>query len=981
MNSNKSYFRARRSLIALAVLAGGWSSMAAAQVKTIPVGGKEKAPPAQEEATQLDEIEVTGSRIKRTDFETAQPVLSIGREDIERTGLTSIGDLLQNLAEAGSALNTAVNNGGNGSVEVDLRNLGSNRVLVLVNGRRWVNGLRSNSTASVDLNTIPVSIIERVEVLKDGASAVYGSDAVAGVVNIITRKNFAGAEARAQYGQYTQGDGQSNLMSFSLGSVSGATSIFTDVSYVLQEEVFAGDRRISREPLFGTGNVFGSSRTPQGRFVFIPDQTVSDGLACRADGFCNLSLKVGEDGKEVADFEGFNNSKRYNFAPINYLLTPNERSSIFTALNHDFGNVLFGNPLAFQGEFLYNVRKSVQQLAETPVDVGDFASAPFNTLYVAEDNPFNPFQQDIGRTDPNSPDGVGGGVIFRRMTDLGPRIFSQNVDTYRLGGGFKGSFDLFERFVSWDAGYTFAESRNTDLQRNLVNVDRLRLAVGPIANCNNTPGCVPLNLFGGQGTTGTGSMTSEMLRYVGYDGQGSQKQRQNNFYAYFSHELVSLPAGMVGMAYGLEYRKEYFQDIPDPLVQAGASSTNRGLPTSGGYNVKEAYVEFNVPVLSGIKGVDALDISAALRYSDYNSFGSDTNYKFGVRYKPYADLLVRGTVSTAFRAPGVSDLFLGLSDSYPQITDPCAGATGDVAARCQADGVSDPANYQQLNTQELERLGGNPNLTPEEADTFTAGIVYSPEFVPDLNIYLDWYSIDLTNAITTLGSQNILDLCYTAGAGDLYCDLVDRNSNTGGITEIRNTFLNIGGLKVEGLDIAADYVLPWLRDYGTFTVKVDSSYLTRFSKFIANASGGLDELQYEGSNQGDTEGQGFPRLKANTSVDWAFGPWSANYRLRYVHHQLEENCEGLEDFGLCDVVKTDADGNVIDADNNLGSATYHDVQVGYNLSRWNMQLTGGINNLFDKDPPVSITAFANSFDSSLYDVPGVFPYLRLTKSF
>ncbi|HUS23717.1 MAG TPA: TonB-dependent receptor [Candidatus Binatia bacterium] len=971
--------------------------------ETQPADASANPPAASEERTELDTMEVTGSRIKRTDYETAQPVLSIGRQDIERTGLTSIGDLLQKLPTAGSALNTAVNNGGNGSVEVDLRNLGSQRVLVLVNGRRWVNGLNAGSSSSVDLNTIPISIIERVEVLKDGASAVYGSDAIAGVVNIITRKSFQGFELRSQAGQFLQGDGLSQQHSLSIGSVAGDTSVFTDLSYTHQEKVMAGDRDISRLPTYRTGLTRGSSRTPQGRFVFTPDPSNAT-LPCAADGRCNLTLKQGENGADQSDFRNFvSATDRYNFAPVNYLLTPNERVSIFSALSHQFSR-----GVAFQGELLYNQRKSEQQLAPTPIDIGNEASPPFNTMYVSADNPYNPFGQDIGRSSdpaaplpppagdaagelpvvgPNFVGGVGSGVIFRRMKELGPRVFSQHVDTSRVGGGLNGDFDALSRLFTWNVGFTWAESRNAQRETGLVNIDRLRLGVGPLADCEATPGCVPVNVFGGQGVNGRGSMTPEMLRYIGYTGQGSTEQRMRHFYGYLSHDLFALPAGIVSAAYGAEYRIEAFADTPDPLVQSGASSTNRSLPTRGSYNVKEAYVEMQVPVLRDLPLVRTLDLTPAVRYSQYNVFGSSTNYKIGLRWKPVDDVLVRGTVSTAFRAPSISDLYLGLSDSFPGAADPCSDYTGassgtpaspEVQANCTdtanpANGGAEvPDTYEQPNGQLLERRGGNPKLTPEDAKTYTAGIVWNPSFLPDFNAYVDWYRIDLTNAITTLGSQTILDECYRKQPRGDTCSLITRNPGTGNIDQIVNQNVNIGAINVKGVDVSGDYRLPW-HALGDLKLVLDTTYLLEYTRTVTRSEG------LQGQNRGDL-GQAFPRFKANLTFNWSRGNWEAAWMTRFVGHQTEVCDDGagpsLKTLGRCS-----DPNNPNGPRNELDDTFYNDVQLSWHMPTWDVHLTGGVKNVLDQDPPVSYSAFANSYDNSLYEVPGVFPYLRLAKSF
>ena len=362
-------------------------------------------------AAALDRIEITGSRIKRTDIETAQPVTIIQRADIERTGLTSLGDLLQDLPAAGSTINTNVNNGGSGSTLINLRNLGSNRTLVLVNGRRWVNNAGGFLGGSVDLNTIPISIVERVEVLKDGASAIYGSDAIAGVINIITRKDFDGAQVNAQIGEFDDGDGQTEAYDFSIGSTGSRHSAFFNVSYVQQDKVVAKDRAISKEPLVTTGTFSGSSGTPQGRFVF-SDFTggqfgVASGICSSVTAsysFCNITTPDGStfanppaNGRNglvaspgTGDFIPFTNATRFNFAPDNHLLTPQERIGLYAQ-----GSYEINDWLTFTTEVLYNNRTSNQLLAPVPLFLGTAFGLPNALINISATNAFNPFGIDL----------------------------------------------------------------------------------------------------------------------------------------------------------------------------------------------------------------------------------------------------------------------------------------------------------------------------------------------------------------------------------------------------------------------------------------------------------------------------------------------------------------------------------------------------------------------------------------------------------
>ncbi|HET9484073.1 MAG TPA: TonB-dependent receptor plug domain-containing protein, partial [Xanthomonadales bacterium] len=412
----------------------------------------------QDEAEELETITVVGSRIKRTDIETSQPVFVLEREDLQKTGLTSVGDILQELTTNGAALNTSFNNGGNGSTQVALRNLGSNRTLVLVNGRRWVTTLGG----AVDLNTIPTSIIERVEVLKDGASAIYGSDAIAGVINITTRDTYDGAEASAYLGENEEGDGRVEQYDFTIGSSTDRASVLMNASYTKQEPIFAGAREISAVPLFGfpgnNVNAGASSTTPFGRIdgagipgtvVLIPGRP---GCAVNAD--CAPGA--------VNDFTTFDaNVHGFNFAPDNYLQTPQERTSVYAQSRYDITD-----NVTFRSEVLYNERRSSQLLAATPLVLGPIVGANFAAgILVSPDSVYNPFGVALNR------------VQYRNTRQL--RNFAQDADTFRFGGGLDGVLEAFDRSFSWDASYVYSDNEVRTTTRGLFNMQNIANGVGP----------------------------------------------------------------------------------------------------------------------------------------------------------------------------------------------------------------------------------------------------------------------------------------------------------------------------------------------------------------------------------------------------------------------------------------------------------------------------------------------------------------------
>ncbi|HVF34933.1 MAG TPA: TonB-dependent receptor, partial [Candidatus Saccharimonadia bacterium] len=473
----------------------------------------------RDDADTLDTITVVGSRIKRTDIETSQPVFVLEREDLQRTGLTSIGDILQDLANVGPTLNTTFNNGGNGATQVDLRNLGPNRTLVLVNGRRWVSSLGG----AVDLNTIPTSAIERVEVLKDGASAIYGSDAIAGVINITMRDSYDGAEATAFLGENEEGDGRVEQYDFTIGSSTDRASVLMNASYTKQEPIFAGDREISAVPLFGfnANNTLtgASSSTPFGVFGFSAN---GGRLPNGAPGI--LTLIPGRPGTAAGDFRTFNGTQDgFNFAPDNYLQTPQERTALYAQARYNITD-----NVSFSATVLYNERKSEQLLAAIPFVFGVVGSG-LGRFNIPANNVFNPFGLEITRAQ------------FRNTVQL--RSFNQDVDTFYFGGGFDGSFDAFDRGFSWDVNYIYTDNERHDQTFGQFDLNRLRLGLGPsfrnaagVPTCGTAAapvaGCVPIDIF-----TGPDGFTREMANYASFTEQSNIYKKNYNYTANLTGDL------------------------------------------------------------------------------------------------------------------------------------------------------------------------------------------------------------------------------------------------------------------------------------------------------------------------------------------------------------------------------------------------------------------------------------------------------------
>jgi outer membrane receptor protein involved in Fe transport len=916
---------------------------------TIGFTGAVNAQETEEAADAVEKIEVTGSRIRRTDIEGANPVTVMSRVDIEKFGVTSIGDVLQAIPSAGSAINTNNNNGGNGTTTINIRGIGSNRTLVLVNGKRWAPGLGG----SVDLNNIPAAIIERIEVLKDGASAVYGSDAIAGVVNIITRQDFEGVQASGYVGQWDEGDGNKEQWDIGFGTANDKGNVYFNISYVEEEPTLAGDREISAVPTFGTPEGFGgSSAPPQGRF-FTFDQ---DGNAFSQQGDGNGGLEPWVEP-----------TSRFNFAPFNYLSTPQERTNIYTQARYELTDNVSVNVTGFYGN-----RKSEQALAPTPLFIGTaFGDTGFT---LSADNPFSPYDfdvttdQDVLDADPNAREMF---LFGRRMMEAGFRSFKQNVDQFQFNGGFDGVFEFADREFFWDVNYTYADITQNTSTEGLLNMDRVARAIGDPANC--TGDCVPLNLFGGAPEViGEGSITQEMLDYITFTAQDELNSSLESYSANISGEVMELPAGYLAFAAGYEKRWQSGYDQPDAIIAAGITSGNARLPTSGAFSVEEAYLELAVPLLSDMPGVEQLDLELATRYSDYSNFGDTTNSKVGLKWRINDDLLVRGTWSEAFRAPSLTELFSGNSDAFPPLTDPCNGGAAANPTLPGCAGI--PASYQQPNSQIRITTGGNANLQAEEAESFTYGFVYSPEAVEGLSITFDVFDIEVDNAVSSVGAQTILNAC--AETGETLCSLITRGSG-GNVVDLFNGQINLGGQTTSGFDYNVAYNFE--TEYGDFRVNWDGTYIDERSLIVVDPVSGTSETFNDAGQAGDRDV--VPRLRTNLSLTWNYDDWTANWLMRYIGNTTEL-CQidgGELDQQLCsDPVDPAAEeGNSF---NELEAMAYHDVSLGYAVND-NLRITVGVNNLFDTDPEVSYSTFANSFDPSMYEIPGQFFYSRVNVTF
>jgi len=945
MSKNRVLLTASSAVIALAL---AFTASPAMAQSTLPPADPAASPAtAGENPAAGEEIIVTGSRIRRDPLSQDSPVVFVDAEDIARTGLNSVNEVLQRLPSSGGGLNGKFNNSGNfgnppdgggvgaGAAEIDLRYLGSKRTLVLVDGMRFVNAASASGVpGSVDLNSIPESMIERIEVLQDGASAIYGSDAIAGVVNIITKKRQKGFVASAQLGGYGQGDGFSQNYQLSWGNgTDGPTSIVVGGNFVKQDPISSGDRDISLFPTPGADSCLAggcSSGTPLGRFILLGQNLTLRGPVIGRPVIFNPANPT----DPASDFKQFTTADRFNFAPFNFILTPLERFGGFVTVRQELGA-----NTNLSAKIIRNRRNSKNQAAPLPLFVGPDAGNGnlLDTITIDATNPFNPFGQTL--------DSTNLAFIGRRVIEGGPRRYNQRVDTTYGTVTLDGKVGLMGRDFFWDINGIYGRNKAKQTVFGNINAANLQQALGPVASC--TGACVPFNIFGG-----VGSITPAQYDFVAFVQDDRSEQKLWGASANLAGSLFELPGGPLGIAIGLEHRDYKGSFDPDEIVAAGLGSDIPALPSKGGYNVDEAYAEISAPLLSGRPFFQLLELNGAVRFSDYSTSGSTTTFKGGVNWKPIADLRLRGSFSEGFRAPTIGESFGTPSRFDQELVDPCSGTpTGTILANCRAQGV--PAGYTQNNSQISVITGGNRDLKPETSKGYNLGAVYSPGFIPRLSLEANYYKIKIKGAIQSVNANTTLQQCVISNDAAA-CALVNRTAS-GAITNIEGLLQNIAAIETKGLDVNFAYRTPRM-SWGTVGLTFNNTFLFDYDVIVPTATGS-QTISREGTEQGSPD-QAFPKHKAIAILDWNGTAVGGSLTGRYIKSVRE----------------TEAD------DNKLDSRFYTDAQLRFFAPSFadNFGFALGVNNLFDKDPPGCISCGLNNFDPGTYDVPGRYFYARAT---
>jgi iron complex outermembrane receptor protein len=908
---------------------------------------------AQPQQAAPARVEVTGSRIRAVDLETAQPVQVMTQEQIQKSGLVTVGDVLNQLSSAGTPDfdrgGSLTSNRENGGQYISLRNLGSNRLLVLVDGKRWTQSV----DGFTDMSTIPSAMIERIEVLKDGASSIYGSDAISGVVNIILKKRMDGGLLSLYTGANDKRDGKSKDFSVSYGASSDKASLMLGLSHTEQGTVWARDREATRypkgvrHPTAGLGvGPWGEVLTADGRDLVL-NHTGGEG---------GNGIGVGADPRNQANYHDWDNRPQDNFNSASQMMfqMPTQLDTLFTK-----GSIELPYNMQFSTTAMYSQRKSTAQIAGYPLNSETQSNYP---VYIDKNSYWNTFGEDL---------------YFYRRTIEQPRVTDNENRTLHLDATLSGNFEVRGKAWNWDVGYNHSAVRGTVLGTGNINLLNLKKALGPsfmnsngVVQCGTAGApvslveCQPFNIIGGPGTN-----SQQAVDYIMSTGQATYGSTINSATANLSGELLELPAGMLGVAGGIEHREVRGYDIPGQFEQSGYSSDLAGNATRGKYTVREAYLEANIPILKGVRFAELLSVDLATRYSDYSNFGSTTNSKASLMWKPIKDLLVRGTWAQGFRAPSVGDTFGGGSQSFDTYLDPCDVEFGQqsnpaVAARCAAGGAGPNFHQVTQNGAPITDSGGaqgavpfnsgagNASLQPEKAKTKTVGLVYSPSWLTGFSGSLDWYDIKVDNLIAGITATQVAEYCYVQNIAS-YCDVIKRDPGTGQIINLSHGNANLGALETSGIDLSFSYRFG-RTPYGQFTVRSDSTFVTKYKQQPDKESDYDDYLgQYDGGG-----GTAYYRQKSNISLDWNMGNWSATWTARYFG-KIKDKCYSNSLTAPVECTDVNAVANWGRGVNQLGAMVYNDASVSYKTS-WKGTIMVGANNIFDKKPRNTILGAASS---------------------
>lgn len=944
---------------------------------------------AQEQATAVEEEEivVTGSRIPQPDYQFSNPVTSMSGEQLQYSGVTNVADFLQDVPALGGSVfsNTAANSGDQGFIgsvglnQLNLRNLGTQRTLVLVNGRRHVAAVPAS--ADIDTNTIPTDLIERVDVLTGGASAIYGADGVSGVVNFIMRDDFEGLRTRGQYGEADAGGAENFFASATAGVnfAQGRGNVAASFEVSHEGALTSFERAHTRRGARVVRNPNDPSDDPN-----IPDRIALDNLRW---------FQSGPVGAVDANLDFDTEFDAATDGPWDMGTFPGGIQS-FTFQQGGSGTPVAGYGLDLLGETdrfaanifgHYDLTDNIRFFTEQKVVVTDavsFGQPTFDIFLVVNgDNPFIPPNIAAAALGNDSasfglPDNSV--LVTRDNLDFGFRGEDISRNTYRGVWGVEGDIS---NWLSYNASYVYGRVETDNVALNNRYNDRFAAAVDvvdadpgpgvtPVCRSNLDPSALGPNVaFQGWAeptsfTPGPGSgcvpydvfhPSAAAIDWVRVNSRRDDENTQQVGTAYVVGSVpgLRLPGGEFGFVLGAEWRRETAQTTPALEDQLGLTFNNRIAPSRGSYEVREGFAEVSLPLAEGQPFFEELTLNGAVRFSDYSSFGDTTTWNYGVIWSPIQDITFRGTKAEAARVPNIGELFSPESQTFARIADPCdisrlnegtSFREANCAALLTALGV-DPTAYvdPSFGVTLAGRQSGNRNLIAEVAETTTFGAILRPRFIEGLTLSVDYYDINLTHAINTLNPEDIANQCVDLPSIDNeFCDVIFRENGTGGIVDFLTQPFNVASFATTGVDFSVRYLFDperfgVERDIGTFALSLVGSHTDKLE--FVNLPGAAPDPALE-------EQTGAPEWQVNFDLTWEYGPLTLNYGYSYFSETLR----------LDDVLRK-AQPDAIDPSLAMVDGRHtHDIQA-----RWNFgdrfTLYGGVNNLFNQEPDPYLESF------------------------
>jgi outer membrane receptor protein involved in Fe transport len=1000
----------RERLLASSILCG----VAMVAALATPAAAQTAKPATAAAATaEVEGIVVTGSRIARQDYTADSPIVTVNSEALQKTGAVTVDKLLNQLPQfMPSVTDTSNNPSNNGQANIQLRGLGTARTLVLLDGHRMT---PSNASGVIDVHTIPSALIESVETITGGASAVYGSDALAGVVNFKLKHHFEGIEVDGQYGETSKSDGKTDNWSITMGSnfADDRGNAVISFGYDDRAVIFNKARDFAA---FG-----GASGTiPQGTWTVsgVPQSAVAavfakygvnlgttqpDKLGFNTDGtlFFNGNNYKGPttpDFQTLVAGKGSVPTGSYNTAILNELQLPETRYNVFSRVEYDVTP-----DIRTYGQVNYTNYTSDTELAPSPASgnpAGTATGLGATGFLVPLSNPFIPADLRTILAARSAATAGNPFLLNKRFSDVGPRHEHDEYNVYQFQLGANGKLPY--RDWTWDSMVAYGKMQLLVTQTGNVSHAAVRTlleaADGGASQCT-----------GGYNPFGLGSVSASCLNFISRTTKNSAEYTQNQAEINAQGGVFALPAGEIRAAVGVDYRRDNFNFVPDSVLSTpdisnlgtvlqnkapGVVGFNAQNPLNGATDVYELYGEMLIPILKDLPLIHSLNINIGGRYSDYSTIGGVNTYKVDFEYRPIEEILVRGGYQRAIRAPNLNELFAPQGQNFPSIGpavtstgaaaglnsgDPCdvrnvyrKGANGaQVRALCLTQGMPTSVvdTYVYNNTQIQGTTGGNPNLTEETADSYSVGVVWTPHFDYDLFRHIsgsiDYYDIDIQNAVGTVPASTAVAKCFNADGSNptysnsnFFCSLLQRDTLTGQFVNSIQTNANLAEFKTAGIDFQVDWNFglgaAGLDDrYGNLGFNLIGTYLTKMEVELLPGDPFRNLRGSIGDQSITNVGNAFAKWKLFTTLTYSIGPAEASFRWRYISSMIDQSCIGR---ATCTAVSPSA-------------VSYYDLTASWKITD-NYEINGGVLNLSDKQPPFFTSFIQANTDPSTYDVLG-----------